>query len=782
MRLFILLLIVSFIPAALAEVSERPGFPVGFSVDISNAITVADINNDTLPEIVVAPNSRSVYVYSLTGNLLWKAIAGSQTPAVTVSPLVADVNGDGTAEVIMAGGTLPVDTFNYFNKLYVFSSDGNLARTYDLGVGYVPSTPAYADGLILVGLGGGLYAYNMTDLNWSVSFAGGADRMNSIAVGDLDGDGSTEAVLSGGGKVTVVNITASGGSVRWQNNLPGAISPVIINARGRKLVVAAGASGTFAWDGAGIQVWSSPVTAKYYYSSYSSPAVADLNGDGSEDVIIVNDYNVYAVSGVDGSMLPGFPVSSGTYPPGSFRAKPALYDINGDLKPEIILGDSNGNLNVWDSAGNQLEGFPVRITGRPEPLYSSPAAYDLDGYGVPSVIIGSSTQLHVVSVRGKNIPPKAVISDPNEGDRFKSYDTVRLASGSFDADGRVVSSKWYLNGSLLCEGSPCTVKPPAGRHNILLEVTDDRGAKGTAGINISINFPPVAVISGLKSVYNPWESVQLISQGFDTDGNVTSHEWHLDGLLISNDVNFSKTPATGTHVVNLTVKDNDGEYGSAEYTFRVNSPPSALISSPANGALLRQRDTALFSGQGNDKDGIIVSYRWNSSLDGELGRAASFSSSTLSVGEHRITLEVADNDGASGTGEIIINQTGYDVQWLLEKTTFNAGSTVPIKFLVNENGMFVEDRSVVVSIVNSSGSEVFRAGFADGSLRIDDGKYITNYHSGDDAYGTYTIKLGFDSKRPGQVFEKSIETSFDIIKALKHMVDVTAKGVGEIIS
>ena len=52
-----------------------------------------------------------------------------------------------------------------------------------------------------------------------------------------------------------------------------------------------------------------------------------------------------------------------------------------------------------------------------------------------------------------------------------------------------------------------------------------------------------------------------------------------------------------------------------------------------------------FSGTGVDSDGTVVAYRWNSSLDGVLSTEANFSSSTLSLGLHTITLQVQDDDG-----------------------------------------------------------------------------------------------------------------------------------------
>ncbi|MDP2841904.1 MAG: hypothetical protein Q8O17_06505, partial [Candidatus Methanoperedens sp.] len=506
---------------------------------------------------------------------------------------------------------------------------------------------------------------------------------------DLDGDGRSEAVLTGGGKVTVVDITASGGSIRWQKDVAGAISPVIMNANGKKVVAASGSSGTFAWNAAGSLIWSSPVAAKYYFNTYSSPAVSDLNNDGSDDVIIVNDYNVYAISGIDGSMLSGFPVTAS----GGLKARPAIYDINKDSKPEIIIGDSNGNLYIWDSAGKLLDGFPVRITDRVKPMHSSPAVYDLEGDGVPEVAIGSATHLHVVSVKATNKPPRSVIISPHDGDVYQLNDELQFVSGSFDPDGSIVSSKWYLDGTLLCEGNACTAKLPVGQHNIRLEVADNKGATDTASINI-----------------------------------------------------------------------------------RVNSPPSAVIDSPAGGSVYNQKDSVSFSGQGNDIDGFIVSYKWLSDIDGLIGTRSSFTSPDLSTGVHNITFTVTDNDGASNSNTIKIIQTGYNVGWDMKqkpilgemsllgsagnKPVFKPGSMVPIKFTVTEGGSIVVDKNVRVTVSDAGGREVFSAIYGNGSKAVrinEDGKYIANFKSGkNDPPGTYKIEVTFGNKRKNQDFSKSI--------------------------
>jgi hypothetical protein len=75
-----------------------------------------------------------------------------------------------------------------------------------------------------------------------------------------------------------------------------------------------------------------------------------------------------------------------------------------------------------------------------------------------------------------------------------------------------------------------------------------------------------------------------------------------------------------------------------------NEPPIAYIDS-ISPSETTQGESITFQGHGTDQDGTVVAYRWTSDRDGDLGTTASFQSSSLSVGEHEISLIVQDNNG-----------------------------------------------------------------------------------------------------------------------------------------
>ncbi len=88
----------------------------------------------------------------------------------------------------------------------------------------------------------------------------------------------------------------------------------------------------------------------------------------------------------------------------------------------------------------------------------------------------------------------------------------------------------------------------------------------------------------------------------------------------------------------------------------INTAPSVNISAPANGATFNDGDSVSFTGTATDaEDGNISgSLSWTSSIDGNIGSGGSFSTSTLSVGNHTITASVTDSGGLSGSDAISI--------------------------------------------------------------------------------------------------------------------------------
>jgi len=78
---------------------------------------------------------------------------------------------------------------------------------------------------------------------------------------------------------------------------------------------------------------------------HAFPAVADVDGDGQQDILVSADEGlIYAVSGA-GQVLPGFPKQLS----GSGTSGVAVGDIDGDGLFEIVASSWNGFVHAWDT-------------------------------------------------------------------------------------------------------------------------------------------------------------------------------------------------------------------------------------------------------------------------------------------------------------------------------------------------------------------------------------------------------------------------------------------------
>jgi hypothetical protein len=163
---------------------------------------------------------------------------------------------------------------------------------------------------------------------------------------------------------------------------------------------------------------------------YSSPAVADLDGNGTFEVI-GGQYSFTILNGVDGSLVRR--VES----PGGSRLWPGIVvaDLDGNGSLEIVTANGEGYVSVFNSAGD-LSWSHQPTPGRE---LRSLATYDLDGNGDLEIIVASTQskdQWWVYHHDGSSYPsywPELSASSP--GYSWGCYNE-NLAAGDLDGDGR----------------------------------------------------------------------------------------------------------------------------------------------------------------------------------------------------------------------------------------------------------------------------------------------------------------------------------------------------------
>lgn len=139
---------------------------------------------------------------------------------------------------------------------------------------------------------------------------------------------------------------------------------------------------------------------------YSSPAVADLDGDGAME-IIASAYSIAVLDGDTGAlkwrMKSGHDRSEGTSPNNVGRTWPGIVvaDVDNDGLPEIVTAHSGGYVSVYDQEGYFQSGWPQRPTTSE---LRGLSVYDLDSDGTLEIVvtgaIGSKTNTWVLEHTG----------------------------------------------------------------------------------------------------------------------------------------------------------------------------------------------------------------------------------------------------------------------------------------------------------------------------------------------------------------------------------------------
>ena len=330
--------------------------------------SIGDLDSDGGRDVVGAAwNTRQLIVLDGAGAVR-AGFPVSVASAMWSSVAIGDLDADGKSEMVFAslGG-----------KVYAFRRDGSEWLDGDanpatigvfktLGGTYNPATPALADligdlrlEIVYGSIDGFLYAWKRDGTNMPGFPIGlGSGVLGSVAIGRLDGAGGPISIVVPVGNNSIAVKRADG------TNHPGFPVTVLDVAAGRSpspaladmnhdgfldIVVASTNGRIYVFDrnGALVPPWGSTsrFSALTSEATVASPVVADINGDGTNDVVVGDETGaIAALSGATGAMLPGFPITLAAEASGT----PAVCDCDGDGLSEIVAVDFGGTVHMWD--------------------------------------------------------------------------------------------------------------------------------------------------------------------------------------------------------------------------------------------------------------------------------------------------------------------------------------------------------------------------------------------------------------------------------------------------
>ena len=378
-----LILFGSIMPSS-AEVEE---FAAKVNGDIYGQVKIInDVDGDGRKDLIFGATDGKVHIFSSSGKEIFRPPywPSQVNGPITAGIEVTDIDGKGSMNVFVA---------TMEGTVYCLNSKGKELWKYDTGGKILTSPPLVTDHGILVNSDSGEVVSLGSDGQPTAVYKMDHPVQASPVSIDVDADGYKEVIVKDNSGKVVVFDTTGGKKNEWMSGSylanvvwPFGIDASDIDGDGIPEIFTtdpSGANGTFKmWNNIG------EVLAKFELSeaSHGVPRIADIDGDGTDDIVIAQCDGKVIVCDKNGKVKHGWPFECGY----SIYSAPNIIDLDGDGIPEIVFSGNNGSYTgeqagcviALDAAGQMLEGFPKYIGKTIAPLTFA----DLDGNGTLEII------------------------------------------------------------------------------------------------------------------------------------------------------------------------------------------------------------------------------------------------------------------------------------------------------------------------------------------------------------------------------------------------------------
>ncbi len=542
--------------------------------------TIADIDNDGSKEVIIAAPTNKLYIFRKDG---------TDFPGFPLSiasgeffyrpPNVADLDGDGKKEIVVAsiGSTQR-------SKVYIIRSDGT----------FYPGWPNPAH----------LFTKESGD--------------GTPTIADLDDDGKKELIIIDpyykvmhayhldGTELTSFPKTLS---INDSNDYPGAPLISDLDKDGKPEIAYGYGNKFYLFDNKGNLLPGWPFAAPPYNNMTvdfrSTAASGDIDGDGNLEVLAIGQLSsvgyttvpLYAWK-INGSLLPNWPMPAGQIHYGATSLNtPSVADVDNDDRDEVVVGLSS--LSIFDLEGAK----PMALS-----MWSNvqPAVSDIDGDGNLEFAGLWSNRIEIGNYSGSIYWKRAFLSDISFSTPAVFADLDNNGKMEFGAISGAVAYLWELPNA---GANPAKYDWPMFSH--------DPARTGRLVISATDAIPPTTTIVSPTSGSTVSGIINVTDSASDNVG-VSKVELYRDGILVDAKTSSPFTFAwdttkvtNGDHTLQSKAYDAANNAGaSAVVTVTVsnansdNTAPTVSITSPLNGVNVPRRSTVTITASASDNVGV----------------------------------------------------------------------------------------------------------------------------------------------------------------------------------
>jgi hypothetical protein len=418
-----------FVPTFVTKKSIMPGdfaAKVDFSTgDQPFGVAIGDLDGDGKPDLAVTnegPNTVSVFRNTSTSGSIttgsFAAHVDFATGSDPVSVAIGDLDGDGKPDLAVAN--FDDHTVSVLRNTAVSGSitTGSFASKVDFTTGGGPESVAIGDldgdgkpDLVVPNYNSTTVSvFRNTSTSGSIttgSFASKVDFATGswpqfVAIGDLDGDGKPDLAVGnqGSNTVSVLRNTAASGSIT---------------------------TGSFA--------------SKVDFTTGSYPltvAIGDLDGDGKPDLAVANSgentVSVLRNTAISGSITSGSFAAKVDFATGSGPYSVAIGDLDGDGKPDLAVTNYSDNTvsvlrNTATSGSITTGSFASKVDFATGSTPYSVAIGDLDGDGKSDLAVANGNDNTVSVLRNLSSIPVITSFSPQSGPTGAAGSTTVIITG-----------------------------------------------------------------------------------------------------------------------------------------------------------------------------------------------------------------------------------------------------------------------------------------------------------------------------------------------------------------